>query len=253
MQKKAFTLIELLVVIAIIALLLSILMPSLKAAKRIARTVVCQTNVKQWGLVTTLFAQDNDNKLFKRDTSTPLTDQRTSWIGESASYIQDSDIRICPAAAKSEDRADDMANYGSITKQWGSLWTSSLGVRAQGSYGINEWASCSPGASTNEWRKTTAGGASNIPLILDASYFAGRPTNENVLQTDRDARIGTRNDNAMQLFNVDRHKDNVNVVYLDGSSSKVTLKGLWRLKWHKNFTTQGYTGTWPTWMRSMKE
>ena len=46
---KGFTLIELLVVIAIIALLVSILLPSLKKAQELAKRTVCMTQLKAIG------------------------------------------------------------------------------------------------------------------------------------------------------------------------------------------------------------
>ena len=56
---KGFTLVELLVVIAIIALLLSVLVPSLAKARESAKKVVCQGNVRQQALACTLYMNDN--------------------------------------------------------------------------------------------------------------------------------------------------------------------------------------------------
>ncbi len=62
-HKKAFTLIELLVVIAIIALLLSILLPSLATVKQLASSVVCGSNQKQILTAWQMYAIDNDSKV----------------------------------------------------------------------------------------------------------------------------------------------------------------------------------------------
>ena len=58
--RSGFTLMELLVVIAIIALLVSILMPSLQAAKTLARTAVCQSNMHSLALGNGQYMSDND-------------------------------------------------------------------------------------------------------------------------------------------------------------------------------------------------
>jgi len=59
-KSHGFTLIELLVVIAIIALLLSLLLPGLKKARKQTQTVICSSNMRQIGFAAVLYAEAND-------------------------------------------------------------------------------------------------------------------------------------------------------------------------------------------------
>lgn len=63
MRPRAFTLVELLVVIGIIALLISILLPTLNAAKLRAQAVVCGSNEHQIYTAIFMFAQDHKGHL----------------------------------------------------------------------------------------------------------------------------------------------------------------------------------------------
>jgi prepilin-type N-terminal cleavage/methylation domain-containing protein/prepilin-type processing-associated H-X9-DG protein len=60
MNKKAFTLVELLVVISIIAILLAVLVPALNKAREMARTIICQTNLKGLGTAWDAYAIANN-------------------------------------------------------------------------------------------------------------------------------------------------------------------------------------------------
>lgn len=64
MRKKlrGFTLIELLVVIAIIALLISILLPSLSRARELSKRLVCGSNTKGIGTSCKIYANDNNER-----------------------------------------------------------------------------------------------------------------------------------------------------------------------------------------------
>lgn len=76
-RRAAFTLVEVLVSISVIAVLMSVLVPSLGKARSQARSLTCMSRVRQFGLAFHGYAHDHD------DYAMPTcTNARTFWWGQ---------------------------------------------------------------------------------------------------------------------------------------------------------------------------
>lgn len=242
---RAFTLVELLVVIGIIALLISILLPSLNKARQQANAVACLSNMRSVGQGVALFTNEKRGWLPKYWTNSGPLPNDTSW-GNAYPYLSWNYLLAKQIKNKAVFRcpADDSGQmYG--------LWTTSSWAGADAeeddvpaSY---RWNQSNFPDSENSIRITKMKGASRVMLLCEGFSTAAYP--EQFVATwsgSVDSGVG-----RLTLNNVayNRHggksirEAKCNFLFADGHAATMT----WNESWQQNGGTTAQPETmWRT-------
>jgi prepilin-type N-terminal cleavage/methylation domain-containing protein len=222
--RRGFTLVELLVVIGIIAMLISILMPALSAARAQANQLKCSSNLRSIGQVAHIYAGDNKGNI-PRDYYYDDQYRRGHILWAEAFIRYLNKMYIDPTAGNVAATRDDRLRpeLGKIAlyqcpvfpndDQWLDYISNGFVIRR----GI-EGSEAEPLINITKLKE-----ASRFVYLTEANInTVNVPTNRfgnhdlwvsNQLPTI----VGTRTMNpASRVLNDNRHRDNLNILRIDG-------------------------------------
>jgi prepilin-type processing-associated H-X9-DG protein len=207
--KCAFTLVELLIILAIIALLIALLFPSLGAARRQAKTVVCASNLRQLDLAFRMYVEANDARF------NPVAGHWALALrpylgktppGDASTWVLTDKVLLCPEAS---EKSTSSSAGGAFEP-----WTTGKITCSYGMLGEQKTA-----LATLKIRALK-----RVPIFFDSTQESVTPSSSSTYFSGGMNCIATR-----------RHLRVANVAFVDGSVQTIQLPELWKLDWTNNW------------------